>query len=52
MIDSGETLDISGASAATVSFANSSGSTGELVLDVSRGKSSVLPGTERPRIRI
>ncbi len=32
-IDSGETLDISGASTATVSFTNGNGSTGELVLD-------------------
>jgi hypothetical protein len=34
-IDSGKTLDISAASAATVSFTNSAGNTGELVLDSS-----------------
>jgi hypothetical protein len=44
MIDSGETLDISGASAATVSFANSSGSTGELVLDDSKGFTGQIVG--------
>jgi hypothetical protein len=43
-IDSGKTLDISGASAATVSFTNSNGTTGELVLDNSQAFTGQIVG--------
>jgi len=43
-IDSGKTLDISGASAATVSFTNSAGNTGELVLDSSSAFTGKIVG--------
>ena len=43
-IDSGKTLDISAASSATVNFTNSSGNTGELVLDDSKDFSGTIVG--------
>ena len=43
-IDSGKTLDISDASAATVTFANSAGSTGELLLDNSKAFTGQIVG--------
>jgi hypothetical protein len=43
-IDSGKTLDISGASTATVTFTNSNGNTGELVLDSSKDFTGQIVG--------
>jgi hypothetical protein len=43
-IDSGKTLDISGASAAAVTFANTAGNTGELVLDSSNAFTGQIIG--------
>jgi hypothetical protein len=43
-IDSGKTLDISVASTATVSFTNSNGNTGELVLDSSKDFAGQIAG--------
>ena len=43
-IDSGKTLDISDASTATVSFTNSNGNTGELVLDNSKAFTGQIVG--------
>ncbi len=43
-IDSGQTLDISAASTATVTFTNSNGNTGELVLDNSKAFTGQIAG--------
>ncbi|MGB9117736.1 beta strand repeat-containing protein, partial [Bradyrhizobium sp.] len=43
-IDSGQTLDITAASTATVSFTNSNGNTGELVLDNSKAFTGQIVG--------